>query len=214
MVGSPAFVIGGTLIPGAVGGAWKGEGTTLVGPRRKQLGSAEDFRRRRSLHAPFDDPKPGERDGGYRVEHGPDAIDWSRADPLDKEERRFRVQAENGRVRFELKKHYPSEKEAHSAVEADHIPNWEFVVGLTRGPSAFTLRFDHSELHSSIAMNKMWVPKIKARLVHLFSPQSSSPPRASGTARLARNIIRRRAVGGEFLAAMSREGSAAQCGDP
>ena len=82
----------------------------------------------------------------YRIEHGPDVIDWSRAAPLDKEEHRYRVQAESGRVRFELKEHYPSEEAARFAVEADYIRNWEFVVGLARGPNAFTLRFEHSEI--------------------------------------------------------------------
>ena len=81
-----------------------------------------------------------------RIEHGPDVIDWSRAAPLDKEEDDFRVQAENGLVRFELKVHYASEEAARFAVEADHIPNWEFVVGLERGPNAITLRFDRSEI--------------------------------------------------------------------
>ena len=82
----------------------------------------------------------------YRIEHGPDVIDWSRAAPLDKEDRSFRVQAENGRVRFELKVHYASEEAARFAVDADYIPNWEFVAGLERGPNAFTLRFDRSEI--------------------------------------------------------------------
>ncbi len=82
----------------------------------------------------------------YRIEHGPDVIDWSRAAPLDKEEHRFCVQAESGRVRFELKEHYASEDAARFAVEADYIRNWEFVVGLARGPNAFTLRFDRSEI--------------------------------------------------------------------
>ena len=82
----------------------------------------------------------------YRIEHGPDIIDWSRASPLDKEEDSFRVQVENRRVRFELKEHYASAKEARSAVEDDYIRNWEFVVGLERGPNAFRLRFDHSEI--------------------------------------------------------------------
>lgn len=82
----------------------------------------------------------------YRIEHGPDVIDWSQANPLDKEEDSFRVQAGNGRVRFELKEHYASEEAARFAVEADYIPNWEFIVGLERGPNAFTLRFDRSEI--------------------------------------------------------------------
>ena len=82
----------------------------------------------------------------YRIEHGPDVIDWSRATPLDKDEDCFRVRAENGRVRFEIKEHYASEAAARSAVEAHYIPNWEFVAGLARGPNAFTLCFDRSEI--------------------------------------------------------------------
>ena len=82
----------------------------------------------------------------YRIENGPDVIDWSRTDPLDKEEPGFRAQAGNGWVRFEHKEHYPSGKAARSAVEASHIPNWEFIAGLARGPNAFTLRFDRSEI--------------------------------------------------------------------
>ena len=82
----------------------------------------------------------------YRTEHVPDVVDWSRAAPMDKEEHRFRMRAANGRVRFELKEHCASEEAARFAVETDHIRNWEFVVGLERGPNAFTLRFDHSEI--------------------------------------------------------------------
>ena len=81
----------------------------------------------------------------YRLEHGPD-IDWSRAVPLDKEEDGFHVRAANGRVRFDFKAHYASEEAARFAVEADYIPNWEFVVGLARGPNAFRLRFDRSKI--------------------------------------------------------------------
>ena len=81
----------------------------------------------------------------YRIEHGP-VIDWSRAAPLNLEEDRFHVRAENGRVRFNLKEHYASEDEARLAVEANYIPNWEFHVGLVRGPNAFRLRFDRAEI--------------------------------------------------------------------
>jgi len=81
----------------------------------------------------------------YRIKHGP-GIDWSQADSLDKDEPGFRVQVGGGRVRFEFKEHYASEEAARSAVEADYIPNWEFVVGLVRGPNAFTLRFDRPEI--------------------------------------------------------------------
>ena len=81
----------------------------------------------------------------YRIEHGPD-IDWSQAAPVDKAEDRFDVHAENGHVRFELKEHHASEESARYAVEACYIPNWEFDVGLVRGPNTFSLRFDRSEI--------------------------------------------------------------------
>ena len=81
----------------------------------------------------------------YRIEHGPD-IDWSRAVPLAREEDRFRVHVETGRVRFEFKDHHASEDEARLALEDDYIPNWELVVGLERGPDAFRLRFDRSDI--------------------------------------------------------------------
>ena len=58
----------------------------------------------------------------------------------------FDVRAENGRIRFNLKEHYASEDEARLAVEADYIPNWEFHVGLIRGPNTFRLRFDSAEI--------------------------------------------------------------------
>ena len=57
----------------------------------------------------------------YRIEHGPN-IDWSRAVPLAREEDRFRVLVETGRVRFEFKDHHASEEEARDALEADYIP--------------------------------------------------------------------------------------------
>lgn len=82
----------------------------------------------------------------YRIAHDPDVIDWSRADPLDKEERGFRVQVGDGRVRFEFKEHYASEEAARSAAQDEYIRNWEMVVGLEQGPNRFALRFDRAEI--------------------------------------------------------------------
>ena len=81
----------------------------------------------------------------YRIEHDP-AIDWSQAAALNLEEDGFDIRADNGRIRFNLKEHYGSEDEARSAVEADYIPNWEFHVGLVRGPNAFKVRFDRAKI--------------------------------------------------------------------
>ena len=124
----------------------------------------------------------------YRIKHGPDVIDWSRAGPLDKEEPGFRMHVEHRRVRFELKEHYASEEAARFAVEADHIPNWEFDVGLTRGPDAFALRFDHSDIVDrdpppgpptlSIRASA-GVPTVSIDLAPPTPPEFPEPPRAA-----------------------------------
>ncbi len=82
----------------------------------------------------------------YSIQYGPDIINWSCAAPMHVQEKNFDVRAENGRVRFEFKTHYASEQDARSAVEESYIPDWEFDVGLTRGPNAFALRFERSEI--------------------------------------------------------------------
>lgn len=82
----------------------------------------------------------------YSIQYGPDIIDWSDTEPMHVQENDFDVRAENGRVRFEFKTHYASEQEARSAVEESYIPNWEFDVGLTHGPNAFSLRFARSQI--------------------------------------------------------------------
>lgn len=123
----------------------------------------------------------------YRIEHGP-GIDWSRADPLDVQDDRFDIRAENGRVRFDLKEHYATEEAARFSVEADYIPNWEFDVGLTRGPDAFALRFDHSDIVDrdpppgpptlSIRASA-GVPTVRANLAPPTPPEFPEPPRAA-----------------------------------
>ena len=82
----------------------------------------------------------------YSIQYGPDIIDWSCAAPMHVQEKDFDVRAENGRVRIEFKTHYASEQEARSALEESYIPNWEFDVGLVRGPNAFALRFERSQI--------------------------------------------------------------------
>ena len=120
----------------------------------------------------------------YRIEHGPD-IDWSRAEPLDVQDDRFDIRAENGRVRFILKEHYATEQEARFSVETDYIPNWEFDVGLKRGPDAFRLRFDRSDIvdrnppPGPPPLSVRWragVPRISATLAPPMPPEFPAPP--------------------------------------
>lgn len=113
----------------------------------------------------------------YSIQYGPDVIDWSGAEPMHVQEGDFGVRAENGRVRFEFRTHYASEQEARSAVEESYIPNWEFDVGLTRGPNAFTLRFERSEI---VDRNPPPGPpplRAIARLGRLTASANLAPPR-------------------------------------
>ena len=87
-----------------------------------------------------------------------------------------------------LKEHYASEEEARFAVEADYIPNWEFVVGLARGPNAFRLRFDRSEIVDrnpppgpptlSVSAGA-GLPTAKVNLAPPAPPAFPEPPRAA-----------------------------------
>ena len=122
----------------------------------------------------------------YSVQYGRDIIDWSDAEPMHVQEAGFDVRAENGRVRFEFKTHYASEQEARSAVEESYIPNWEFDVGLTRGPNAFTLRFEHSEIVDRNpppgpptlgASFRAGYPTVSANLAPPRPPAFQGPPR-------------------------------------
>ena len=123
----------------------------------------------------------------YRIEHGP-GIDWSRADPLDVQDSRFDIRVENGRVRFDLKEHYATEEEARFSVEADYIPNWEFDVGLKRGPDAFRLRFARSDIvdrdpppgpPTLSVRASAGVPTVRVDLAPPMPPEFPEPPRAA-----------------------------------
>ena len=80
----------------------------------------------------------------YKIEHGP-SVDYSEAEPLDREETDFHVQIANEEVRFEFKEHYATEDAARKAIE-EYIRAWEFDAGLQRGPNYFQLKFNHAQI--------------------------------------------------------------------
>ena len=127
----------------------------------------------------------------YQIEHEPDVINWSQAGPLDKEEPSFRVQVENRRVRFELNEHYASEEAARFAVEADYIPNWEFVAGLVWGPNAFRLRFHCSEIKDRNPPPGPHPLLARARLGRLTARAYLAPPAPSSFPEPPRTAIKR-----------------------
>ena len=80
-----------------------------------------------------------------RIVHDPEHFDWSAAEDTAFAEDDFIVEIKNQRVFFRFTTHYTSEDEARSAVRS-YVQNWEFQVGLERGPDAFNLRFVRSEM--------------------------------------------------------------------
>ena len=81
----------------------------------------------------------------YRIDHG-DTIDYSRAEPLEREEPDFRVTVRDRKVRFELKEHYATEEQAREAI-AEYIRVWEFDATLKYGNSgSFRLAFETPEV--------------------------------------------------------------------
>ena len=81
----------------------------------------------------------------YRIDHG-DTIDYSEAEPFDREESRFRVRVEDRKVKFELKEHFATEKQAREAL-GEYIRAWEFDATLKYGNSdSFRLVFEKAEI--------------------------------------------------------------------
>lgn len=81
----------------------------------------------------------------YRISHN-ETIDYSEAEPFDRDESGFRLMIENKAVRFELKDHYATEEQARKALDA-YIRVWEFNATLEYGnPDSFRLVFDKAEI--------------------------------------------------------------------
>ena len=80
----------------------------------------------------------------YLIEHSR-SIDYSDAEPLVVNDRKFQLTVENGRVRFELKQHFASVDDARKEID-DYIHRWEFDTSLKRGPNSFRLKFERPEV--------------------------------------------------------------------
>jgi len=81
----------------------------------------------------------------YRIVCDLERIDWSAAKTAVFEEEDFRGEVVDQRVLFKFKTHYASENDARESLRS-FIQNWEFEVGLERGPRAFTLCFAKSHI--------------------------------------------------------------------
>ncbi|MDE0342656.1 MAG: hypothetical protein OXK82_05705 [Deltaproteobacteria bacterium] len=113
----------------------------------------------------------------YRIEHA-DWIDYSKADPLEFCGQSFRVRVEGKRVRFDMNDHFATEQEACETVE-DFIRNWELDVALSRGPGAFKLRFDNSDIidqSPTPGVVRLRAPPVRVA-ISISQPQLTVSPR-------------------------------------
>ena len=103
----------------------------------------------------------------YRIDHG-DAIDYSHAEPLDREEPGFRLTVKEEKVRFELKEHYATEEQAREAL-AEYIRVWEFDATLEYGSSdSFRLVFENPEI-----VDRKPTPGRKSIAAYIPAPSAS-----------------------------------------
>ena len=80
----------------------------------------------------------------YKVEHA-SWVDYSKAELLVVHNDAFDVRVEDRHVRFSMKHHFTTERDARDAVD-DFIRSWELDAALVMGPNAFKLRFYRSEI--------------------------------------------------------------------
>ena len=81
----------------------------------------------------------------YKIDHA-SWMDYGAAETLELSERDFDVRVEAEKVCFTMKRHCATEREALEVVR-DYIDAWELNALLKRGPGAFSLRFENSEIH-------------------------------------------------------------------
>lgn len=84
----------------------------------------------------------------YRIEHDR-SVDYSEAEPAEHDdEEEFRIQIEDGRVHFEMKKHHATERSAQGVVEP-YIESWELDAALTGQPGQFKLKYEGAHIGST-----------------------------------------------------------------
>ena len=129
--------------------AYVHEGLGELPPRGPGRFNARDARRHLEANLGYTvvgatTPFPRVKALHFVVEHNR-SIDYSRAEPLTRQEPTFHVSVEDEKVRFTMRDHHASEEEALDAV-SEYIAAWEFEAGLKHGPDRFRLRFDYADI--------------------------------------------------------------------
>ena len=80
----------------------------------------------------------------YNIDHG-NTVSYNEAEPLDVEEKAFRLEVKDRNSSFYLKDHYAGEAEARIYIE-EYIRNWEFDACLHGGHDCFNLIYERAEI--------------------------------------------------------------------
>ena len=80
----------------------------------------------------------------YNIDHG-NTVSYNEAEPLDVEEKAFRLEVKDRNASFYLKDHYAGEAEARISIE-EYIRNWEFDACLHGGYDCFNLIYERAEI--------------------------------------------------------------------
>ena len=112
----------------------------------------------------------------YTIENGP-SVDYREAKPRDYEEKEFSIHVEDKKVRFTMRVHYATQEEAQEAVRG-YIEQWEFAVGLERGPNTFRLKFDRAEIKDGKPSVRISSPAPEIRIRGTSPVQYPDPPSA------------------------------------
>ena len=118
----------------------------------------------------------------YNVKHKK-SVDYSKAEPLEREEEDFTIKVENDKACFTMKAPPATEEEAREAVK-DYIEAWEIHAALQRGLNAFTLEFADSKIEDrpgdTVAPNAHSPHPMSEAELCVTHPYSSYPSPPSG----------------------------------
>ena len=109
----------------------------------------------------------------YNIKHKK-SVDYSKAEPLEREEEDFTIKIENDKACFTMKARYATEEEARKAVE-EYIEVWELAAALDEGPNAFALEFTPPDMEDRNPLPVRPAPG-DIRATYAYAPQ----PRMEG----------------------------------
>ena len=102
----------------------------------------------------------------FVIEHD-SSVDYSRAQPLSRQEASFDLHVADKRVCFTMKESYETADEAIEAI-SPYIDGWELEAGLQHGPNRLRLRFGGADIEEMDPTTGQIVERSSPRLPHIM----------------------------------------------